>query len=125
MFYVDRLKDTFKNRGLQVAPSEISNLILEHLSEYIAEVVVIGVPSPSVGEEAWAYLMLTEKGDEKIGDRVRELCRVKLSKHKWIARVVVLDDFPRGPTHKVLVRELRTHALQTLDQEKPRHQAKL
>ncbi|KAH9818886.1 hypothetical protein DFH28DRAFT_93917 [Melampsora americana] len=134
MFYVDRIKDTFKNRGLQVAPSEISSLIIKHFSEWIADIVVIGIPSEEsqrdIGEEAWAFIVLTPKGREmnqenQIGLEIQELIQRKLSKHKWIKNVVVLDQFPKGHTHKVLVREIRDQALRLRSIEKSKIKSKL
>lgn len=125
MFYVDRMKDTFKNRGLQVAPSEISSLILKHFSELIADIAVIGMPCEEskrdVGEEAWAFIVLTPKGREiqfrkDIGKDIQELVRKNLSKHKWVANVRILDEFPKGHSHKVLVREIRDQAIRSIDQ---------
>ncbi|KAG0146080.1 hypothetical protein CROQUDRAFT_93126 [Cronartium quercuum f. sp. fusiforme G11] len=128
MFYIDRLKDTFKNRGLQVAPSEIASLILKHLPEMIADAVVIGMPSQGsrdIGEEAWAFIVLTPAGrdsnqPEKICEQVRSISREKLSMHKWVSRVVIMPEFPKGPTHKVLVREIRAQALRDLKQGESR-----
>ncbi|EGG05347.1 uncharacterized protein MELLADRAFT_88020 [Melampsora larici-populina 98AG31] len=127
MFYVDRIKDTFKNRGLQVAPSEISSLILNRFSDLIADIAVIGIPSSEskrdIGEEAWVFIVLTPKGREnhlkkQIGKEIQELVKRTLSKHKWVAQVRVMDEFPKGHTHKVLVREIRDQALRSINENK-------
>jgi long-chain acyl-CoA synthetase len=131
LIYFDRLKDTFKNRGKQVSPSEISSLIYKHHSDLIAEISVIGVPaqgdSETVGEEAWAFLALkvnslSQKEKERLAESIKAITREQLSIHKWVVRVEFLDELPKGSTHKILVRALRDLAIKlTTD----KHQSKL
>ncbi|KAH9453096.1 hypothetical protein Pst134EA_015956 [Puccinia striiformis f. sp. tritici] len=120
LIYFDRLKDTFKNRGKQVSPSEISSVIYKHHSDLIAEIVVIGVPAQGdakvIGEEAWAFVALKDQSlnqndKESIAETIKATAREQLSIHKWLARVEFLDELPKGPTHKVLVRTLRDLAM--------------
>ncbi|KAA1066572.1 hypothetical protein PGT21_033879 [Puccinia graminis f. sp. tritici] len=131
LIYFDRLKDTFKNRGKQVSPSEISSLIYKHHSDLIAEISVIGVPaqgdSETVGEEAWAFLALkvdslSQKEKERLAESIKAITREQLSIHKWVVRVEFLDELPKGSTHKILVRALRDLAIKLTTNK---HQSKL
>ncbi|POW06588.1 hypothetical protein PSTT_08871 [Puccinia striiformis] len=96
LIYFDRLKDTFKNRGKQVSPSEISSVIYKHHSDLIAEIVVIGVPaqgdSKVIGEEAWAFVALKDQSlnqndKESIAETIKATAREQLSIHKWLAEL--------------------------------------
>ena len=47
-FIIDRLKELIKVKGLQVAPSELEDLIRRH--EGVNDVAVVGVPDERAGE---------------------------------------------------------------------------
>ncbi|OAV99484.1 hypothetical protein PTTG_06670 [Puccinia triticina 1-1 BBBD Race 1] len=120
LIYFDRLKDTFKNRGKQVSPSEISSLIYKHHSDLIAELSVIGVPaqgdSQVIGEEAWAFVALkvnslSRQDKGRLAESIKNITREQLSIHKWVVRVEFLDELPKGSTHKILARALRDLAM--------------
>lgn len=143
LFFVDRLKDVFKNRGLQVAPSEVSSLIRRALPDIVSDCVVIGMPAPKerakVGDEAWAFVILTpaaaakvKKGgirreeEERIKRRVKDVVKGNLAKHKWVEEVRFRKgDWPRGATNKILTRQIKTDALKELESGRTSVSAKL
>lgn len=129
--HIDRLKDTFKNRGKQVSPSEIASLVIQHFGDVIADIAVVGAPakkeSRHVGEEAWAFVVLKnvalgQRDKEQLAEKIKKLTQEKLSIHKWVVRVEWLDELPKGLTHKVLVRALRDLATKVSPET---HRAKL
>lgn len=121
LVYIDRLKDTFKNRGKQVSPSEIASLIYAHHSGEITELAVIGVAAGgnsqrSIGDEAWAFVVpkgassVTREEKDRLAESIMAVTRKHLSIHKHVVRVLFLDQLPKGPTHKVLLKALRNLA---------------
>lgn len=128
VFFIDRIKDNFKNRGLQVSPSEISSSIRRILPGIVHDCVVIGVPAPPerarVGEEAWAFVIVTPSTaaklknadrrwdeDKRVKQTIKDAVAGALARHKWIEEVRFADEFPRGPSNKILVRQLREEAM--------------
>lgn len=88
--YVDRMKDTLKVSGVQVSPSEIEIVILEHPARLISDVAVAGVPGVRLADEKVprAWVVLSEKGKKRGANNVvRELdawVKKRLSKPKWV-----------------------------------------
>ena len=56
LFITDRIKELIKVRGLQVAPSEIEGLLVDHPA--VADVCVVGVPDEYSGELPYAFVVL-------------------------------------------------------------------
>lgn len=101
---VDRTKDLVIRSGFNVYPREVEEVLARH--EGVAQVAVVGVPDEQVGEEVVAVVVPTAPGvldpDALVG-----WARERLGRHKYPRRVVLVDDLPLGPTHKVLKREVR------------------
>ncbi|KAH8916815.1 acetyl-CoA synthetase-like protein [Atractiella rhizophila] len=124
LFYVDRLKDIFKCRGLQVTPGEINSVIRTNVP-YIVDSCVGGVPSPAgakIGEEPWAWIVLKEEGKrmdpKKVKEEVAEVVKKHLARHKWLREVVILDALPVLASGKKVVRQLRDEAIKSQKESK-------
>lgn len=103
-FIVDRLKELIKVKGLQVAPSELEDLIRRHPG--VNDVAVVGVPDDRAGELPRAYVVRKNRQvlEESIVDWVRE----RAAPHKHLAAgVMFVDTLPKNQTGKILRRELK------------------
>ncbi|KAI0036568.1 acetyl-CoA synthetase-like protein [Vararia minispora EC-137] len=112
-FYIDRVKDTLKVSGVQVAPSEIETVILDHPGRLITDVAVAGVQGMRMADEkiprAWVVLSDAgkKKGEKAVIQELNAWVKEQLSKPKWLrGGIVVVNEIPKSPTGKVLRRLL-------------------
>lgn len=103
-FIVDRKKDMVIRGGYNVYPREIEEVLYAHPA--IAEVAVVGVPDASHGEEVKAVLVL-KAGAALTADEVIAYTREHLAAYKYPRLIEFRDALPKGPTGKILKRELR------------------
>ncbi|MGA9595571.1 MAG: long-chain fatty acid--CoA ligase [Acidimicrobiia bacterium] len=103
-YIVDRKKDMIIRGGFNVYPREIEEVLYAHPA--VAEAAVIGVPDASHGEEVKAVLAL-KPGAETNADEIIAFCKTQLAAYKYPRTVEFLDTLPKGPTGKILKRELR------------------
>ena len=103
-FIVDRMKDMVIRGGFNVYPREIEEVLYAHPA--VAEAAVIGVPHPSHGEEIKAILAL-KQGVAADADEIVEFCKTRLAAYKYPRVVEFVAELPKGPTGKILKRELR------------------
>jgi len=74
---------------------------------------VIGVPDKLYGEEVTAFVVL--KNDSAVSeDDLIAFCRQHLADYKCPKTVHFVDDIPKGPTGKLLKRELARQAAESL-----------
>ena len=103
-FIVDRLKELIKVKGLQVAPSELEDLIRRHPG--VNDVAVVGVPDERAGELPRAYVVRKNRNvtEQSIVDFVAE----RVAPHKKLgAGVMFVETLPKNQTGKILRRELK------------------
>ncbi len=103
-FIVDRKKDMILRGGYNVYPREIEEVLYRHAA--VAEAAVIGVPHDSLGEEVHAVVAL-KPGASATGDELVAFCRERLAAYKHPRAVRFVAALPKGPTGKILKRELR------------------
>ena len=104
LFIVDRKKDLVIRGGYNVYPREIEEVLFAHPA--VAEAAVIGKPDPRLGEEVVAFVAL--KPDAQADpDDIIAYCRDRLAAYKYPRDVRIVADLPKGPTGKILKRELR------------------
>ena len=89
--------------GENVYPAEIEDVITGHAK--VAEVAVIGQPSPRWGESPLAVVV---KADETLSEaEIMTYCDGKLARFKLPKQVAFVDQIPRNPSGKALKRLLR------------------
>jgi long-chain acyl-CoA synthetase len=103
VFIDDRKKDMIIRGGENVYPREIEEVLYQH--EAIEEVAVVGVEHERLGEEVGAAVVLKEK-DSVSGEELREFALERLAKFKCPTKIWFLDELPKGPTGKILKREV-------------------
>jgi acyl-CoA synthetase (AMP-forming)/AMP-acid ligase II len=104
LLFVDgRDDDMIVSGGENVFPSEVEDLIADHLS--VSEAAVVGVPDADFGQRLEAWVVVREGAELSAGD-VTDLVRSGLARYKVPRRVHFVDALPRNATGKVLKREL-------------------
>jgi long-chain acyl-CoA synthetase len=101
---IDRKSDMIIRGGENIYPREIDELLYKHPS--VAEAAAFGVPDPLYGEEVAAFVVLKE-GHAADGEEIATYCRTHLADYKCPKTVHVVASLPKGPTGKVLKRELQ------------------
>jgi long-chain acyl-CoA synthetase len=102
-FIVDRKKELIIRGGYNVYPREIEEVLYEHPA--VREAAVIGVPHDDLGEEVGAAIALKD-GAEATADELRAFAKERVAAYKYPRRVWFVDELPKGPTGKVLKREI-------------------
>jgi len=102
-YIVDRKKDLIIRGGYNVYPREVEEAIYEH--EAVAEVAVVGVAHESLGEEVAAAVTLKD-GYHATPDEIKAFAKERLAAYKYPRHVWVVEGLPKGPTGKILRREV-------------------
>ena len=102
-FIVDRKKDLIIRGGYNVYPREIEEVVYEHPA--VREVAVVGVPHDELGEEVGAAVALKE-GEQVSEDELRAHVKEQVAAYKYPRVVWFVDELPKGPTGKILKREI-------------------
>jgi long-chain acyl-CoA synthetase len=101
-FIVDRLKDLIIRNGFNIYPREVEEVLYRHPA--VAEAAVLAVPDDRHGEEVAA--MVTLKEGAVVGeDELRDWVKDQIAAYKY-PRVVQFGVLPKGPTGKILKREI-------------------
>jgi long-chain acyl-CoA synthetase len=102
-YIVDRKSDMIIRGGENIYPREIDEVLYQHPA--VAAAAVVGVPDELYGEEVAAFIVLRE-GSEVSAAELIEFCRERLADYKCPKSVRLVKDIPKGPTGKLLKREL-------------------
>jgi acyl-CoA synthetase (AMP-forming)/AMP-acid ligase II len=100
----DRKKDLVISGGFNIYPSDLEAQLREHPD--VADVAVVGVPSPQWGETPVAFVVPRPAATAS-ADALREWLNARVGKTQRLAAVHLVDDLPRSAIGKVLKRELR------------------
>lgn len=104
LFFVDRKKDMVKSGGENIPTAEIEYVVSSYPK--VAEVAVFGVPHPE-WMEALTVAVIPKAGENLTEDEILQHCRQILPRFKVPKYILIVDDFPRNATGKILKRELR------------------
>ncbi|MFP5220440.1 MAG: long-chain-fatty-acid--CoA ligase [Actinomycetes bacterium] len=104
LLIVDRKKDLIIRGGYNVYPREIEEVLYGH--EAIAEAAVIGKPDDKLGEEVVA-VVAPRPGADLDPDDLIAWCKERMAAYKYPREVRIVDELPKGPTGKILKKELR------------------
>ena len=108
-YIVDRKKSLIIRGGFNVYPREIEEVLYEHPS--VAEAVVIGIPDDHLGEEIGAAVAL-RNGAHAEPEDLRDFVKERVAPYKYPRHVWIFDSLPKGPTGKLLRREISIPAPQ-------------
>ncbi len=101
---VDRKKDMIIRGGFNVYPREVEEVLYAHPA--IVEAAVIGVPHESLGEEIKAVIALGP-GQALEPDELIAYTKQHLAAYQYPRLIEFVSELPKGPTGKILKRELR------------------
>ena len=101
-----RLKDIIIRKGENISAKEVEDVLFAHPA--VADVAVVGLPDPAVGERCCAVLV-AKNGERapSVEDVQAFLAETGLMKQKWPERIEVVEALPRNPAGKVLKADLR------------------
>lgn len=102
-YVVDRKSDLIIRGGENIYPREIDEVLYQHPA--VKDAATIGVPDELYGEEVKAFVVLKD-GMRCPEDELIAFCRARLADYKCPKTIEFLDDIPKGPTGKLLKREL-------------------
>ncbi len=112
VFYiVDRKKDMILRGGYNVYPREVEEVLYEHPA--VAEAAVVGRPDEVHGEEIIAVVALKENAagaedPERLAAQIQEFVKDRIAAYKYPRQVLIVNALPKGPTGKILKREIST-----------------
>jgi long-chain acyl-CoA synthetase len=102
-FIVDRKKDMIIRGGYNVYPREIEEVLYEHPA--VREAAVVAVPHDDLGEEVGAAVVLKD-GEELDAAELQAFVKENVAAYKYPRRIWFVDELPKGPTGKILKREI-------------------
>jgi long-chain acyl-CoA synthetase len=102
-YVVDRKKELIIRGGYNVYPREIEEVLYEHPA--VREAAVLGVPHDEYGEEVGAAVALKD-GATATPAELRDFVKEQVAAYKYPRHVWLVDELPKGPTGKILKREI-------------------
>src|ERR1700730_9498192 len=102
-FIVDRQSDMIIRGGENIYPREIDEVLYQHAA--IGAAATIGIPDPLYGEEVAAFVVLKD-GFKVSEEELISYCAERLADYKCPKSIRFVKDIPKGPTGKLLKREL-------------------
>ena len=105
---VDRKKDLIIRGGQNVYPADIEEALYRHPA--VAEAAVIAREDDMLGEVPVGFVSL-KPGCSATSEQLLAHCKAELAYFKVPVTVDILGELPKGPTGKILRRELRSYPL--------------
>jgi long-chain acyl-CoA synthetase len=102
-FIVDRKKEMIIRGGYNIYPREIEEVLYEHPA--VVEAAVVGIPDDALGEEVGAAVVLRPGATDSAED-LQVYVKGQVAAYKYPRRLWLLDALPKGPTGKILKREI-------------------
>jgi len=103
--------------GENIYPAELENVLYRHPD--VVECAVIGIPHKLLGEDVCAFVKCKE--ESKVSEiELKEFCKNNIGSFKRPQKIVIinllndLNDIPKGPTKKILYRELKKYYMENL-----------
>lgn len=102
-----RKKELIIRGGENISPVEVENVLRQH--EDIANVAVVGVPDPVMGEEIAAFVMLeqiSEKEHVKVKESLHDYMEKRIPKYERPKFIYIVDQFPMTTSGKIQKKKL-------------------
>ena len=103
-FIVDRKKEMIIRGGFNIYPREIEEVLHEHPD--VKEAALVGIPDDDLGEEVGAAVVL-KPGSGATPDEIKAFVKARVAAYKYPRVVWFEDALPKGPTGKILRREIK------------------
>jgi long-chain acyl-CoA synthetase len=102
-YIVDRKKDLIIRGGYNVFPREVEEVLYEHPA--VLEAAVVGAPDEEMGEEVCAAVVLRPEVSAS-AEELQQYVKSQLAAYKYPRQIWFIDELPKGPTGKILKREI-------------------
>ena len=102
-YIVDRKSDMIIRGGENIYPREIDEVLYQHPA--VTDAATIGIPDTLYGEEVAAFVVLKD-GLTVSEEELISYCTARLADYKCPKTIRIVQDIPKGPTGKLLKREL-------------------
>lgn len=109
-----RIKEIINHGGEKVSPREVDEALLSHAS--VAQAVAFPVPHPTLGEMVAAAVVPADR-QTATESELRAFAAERLAAYKVPARIVLVDEIPKGPTGKIQRHILAAHFASLLADE--------
>lgn len=106
---VGRKKDMIIRGGQNIYPREIEDLLLTHPN--VADVAVVGIPDPIMGEKACAFVAIRKGMLFTFDDMVNFLQEKKIAMFKIPEKLELISDIPRIPETKKIDKKSLRHLI--------------
>ena len=93
-----RLKEIINRGGEKISPREVDEILMDHPA--IAQCVTFAVPHDKLGEEVAVAIVLREDAEASEAE-IRAFAASRLAAFKVPAKVLLLDEIPKGATGKL------------------------
>ncbi|MGW3444603.1 long-chain-fatty-acid--CoA ligase [Streptomyces sp. NPDC001076] len=103
LWIVGRKKDVIIRGGYNVYPREVEDVLYGHPA--VADAAVVGIPDPDLGEEVGAAVVL-RPGAHATAEDLRAYVKGQVAAYKYPRKVWIADSLPKGPTGKILKKEI-------------------
>src|SRR5207302_2751172 len=103
-FIVDRKKELIIRGGFNVYPREVEEVLYAHPA--VQEAAVIGVPDERLGEEV-AAVVAVKAGQSVTEEELIAYTKERVAAYKYPRSIRFLETLPKGPTGKILKKELK------------------
>ncbi len=104
VYFVDRIKDMVKSGGENIPSAGIEFVISTYPK--VAECAAFGVPHPD-WMEALTVAIIPREGETIKEEEILEYCKAKLPRFKIPKYILIVQEFPRNATGKILKKDLR------------------
>jgi len=107
LYLTDRQAHMIISGGVNIYPQEAENVLAGHPA--VADVAVIGVPDPEMGEAVKAIVQAVDPSNEgpELEALLLSYCREALASYKCPRTIDFVEQLPRDPNGKLYKRHLR------------------
>ncbi|SFG72174.1 acyl--CoA ligase [Methylobacterium gossipiicola] len=93
-----RLKEIINRGGEKISPREVDEILMDHPA--VSQCVTFAMPHDKLGEDVAAAIVLRE-GQTLVEKELRGFAQERLAAFKVPAKILILDEIPKGATGKL------------------------
>lgn len=114
--FVGRIDDVITSAGYRIGPGEIEDCLLRHSA--VRSVGVVGMPDAARTEVVTAFVVLASgvQASASLIGELQQHVRIRLGGHQYPRQIRFVDELPLTITGKIIRRELRRWAIDTLSE---------